>query len=180
MVLLPQDPKALFTEITLREELEETLGDVEMEEVCRTRAVEAMLCQIGLRGMEKQHPYDLSGGQQQMLALGKLLLLNPRILLLDEPTKGLDPEKKRELGAFLQGLCKQGVTIVMVSHDIEFCGRYATKCGMLFAGRLVGEGDRQSFFAGNQFFTTGANRIGGRFFPNAITCEEVVKAWKEL
>ncbi|MDD6193481.1 MAG: ATP-binding cassette domain-containing protein [Lachnospiraceae bacterium] len=180
MVLLPQNPKALFTEITVIEELEETLVGRGMEATRMREAAEMMLEQIGLQGMDKQHPYDLSGGQQQMLALGKMLLLKPKILLMDEPTKGLDPERKKELGDFLQGLCHRGVTILMVSHDIEFCGRYATGCGILFSGQLVGVDDRRSFFAGNQYFTTGANRMGRRFFPEAITCEEVVMACQDL
>lgn len=180
MVLLPQNPKALFTEITVQEELEEALVGSKMEMSSVEDAVKAMLCQVGLQGFEKQHPYDLSGGQQQMLALGKLLLLEPKVLLMDEPTKGLDPERKAELGRFLQALCDTGVTILMVSHDVEFCARYATRCGMLFSGRLVAVDDRRSFFAGNQYFTTGANRMARRYFPEAITCDEVVNTCKDL
>ena len=180
MVLLPQNPKALFTEITVIEELEETLAGLDMETSYVREAAENMLAQVGLQGMEKRHPYDLSGGQQQMLALGKMLLLKPKILLMDEPTKGLDPERKRGLGEFLQDLCNTGVTIFMVSHDIEFCGRYGTRCGMLFSGKLVGVDDRAGFFGGNQYFTTGANRMGRSFFPGAITCEEVVEACQVL
>lgn len=180
MVLLPQNPKALFTEITVQEELEEALAGLKLDDAYIKDAVQAMMVKIGLQGMERQHPYDLSGGQQQMLALGKLLLLKPKVLLMDEPTKGLDPERKTELGRFLQELCDTGVTILMVSHDVEFCARYATRCGMLFSGRLVAVDDRRSFFAGNQYFTTGANRIGRKYFSEAITCDEVVEVCKDL
>lgn len=180
MVLLPQNPKALFTEITVQEELEEALAGIRLEESHSKDLAQEMMAQIGLQGMEKQHPYDLSGGQQQMLALGKLLLLKPRVLLMDEPTKGLDPERKNALGEFLQELCGSGVTILMVSHDVEFCARFASQCGMLFSGRVVGVDNRRSFFAGNQYFTTAANRMARRHFPEAITCHEVVDICKDL
>ena len=180
MVLLPQNPKALFTEITVQEELEEALAGIRLEESHSKDLAQEMMAQIGLQGMEKQHPYDLSGGQQQMLALGKLLLLKPKILLMDEPTKGLDPERKNALGEFLQELCGSGVTILMVSHDVEFCARFASQCGMLFSGRVVGVDNRRSFFAGNQYFTTAANRMARRHFPEAITCHEVVDICKDL
>lgn len=180
MVLLPQNPKALFTEITVREELKEALAGQKVDETYIEDAVRSMIAQVGLQGMEKQHPYDLSGGQQQMLAMGKLLLLKPKIMLLDEPTKGLDPEKKHELGLFLQDLCGTGVTLFMVSHDVEFCAQFATRCGMLFSGRVVGADNRRSFFAGNQYFTTAANRMGRRYFPEAITWDEVVDICKDL
>lgn len=180
MVLLPQNPKALFTEITVQEELEEALAGIRHEESHSKDLAQEMMAQIGLQGMEKQHPYDLSGGQQQMLALGKLLLLKPRVLLMDEPTKGLDPERKQGLGKFLQELCDTGVTIFMVSHDVEFCAEFAGQCGMLFSGRIVGVDNRRSFFAGNQYFTTAANRMARGHFPEAITCHEVVEICKDL
>lgn len=180
MVLLPQNPKALFTEITVQEELEEALAGIRLEESHSKDLAQEMMAQIGLQGMEKQHPYDLSGGQQQMLALGKLLLLKPRVLLMDEPTKGLDPERKQGLGKFLQELCDTGVTIFMVSHDVEFCAEFAGQCGMLFSGRIVGVDNRRSFFAGNQYFTTAANRMARGHFPEAITCHEVVEICKDL
>lgn len=182
MVLLPQDPKALFTEITVKEELMEALEPVAlpegaMEEAERERLAVEMMERLELVGCAKQHPYDLSGGQQQRLALGKLLLLRPKILLLDEPTKGLDPEGKTALGELLSQLCGEGMTIVTVSHDIEFCSRFARRCGMLFHGEMTGVGEIHDFFRGNYFFTTAANRIAKAWFPDAITCEEVLEQW---
>ena len=156
------------------------MAGIRLEESHSKDLAQEMMAQIGLQGMEKQHPYDLSGGQQQMLALGKLLLLKPRVLLMDKPTKGLDPERKNALGEFLQELCGSGVTNLMVSHDVEFCARFASQCGMLFSGRVVGVDNRRSFFAGNQYFTTAANRMARRHFPEAITCHEVVDICKDL
>ncbi len=90
--------------------------------------------------LRKANPYDLSGGEQQRLALGKILLLKPKILLLDEPTKGLDPFFKRTLAGILRKLVENDVTIFMVSHDIEFCAEYADQCAMFFDGDIVSVG----------------------------------------
>jgi len=126
----------------------------------------------------KRHPYDLSGGEQQKVALAKLLLLKPKIVLLDEPTKGLDAESKEGLGKILKNLCSKDVAIVLVTHDIEFAAEYADKCAMMFDGDIVSEGNSNEFFAGNNFYTTAANRIARGIFPNAVTCEEVIKLCK--
>ncbi len=128
--------------------------------------------------MRKSHPYDLSGGEQQRLALGKILLLDPKILLLDEPTKGLDPFFKITLAGILKKLTASGVTIFMVSHDVEFCAEYADRCAMFFDGDVVSEGTPKEFFAGNSFYTTSANRIVRMWFPEGITWEEVAN-WAE-
>lgn len=178
MVYLPQDPKALFVEITVQEELEEIINDLPLSEMERSEKVSAMLVKLGLQGKEKQHPYDLSGGQQQMLAIGKLLLLEPKVILLDEPTKGLDPETKHSVGEFLKGLQKEGTTLVMVSHDVEFCAEFADRCGLLFQGQLVAASETRMFFCGNQFFTTAANRIARKFCNDVLTCREVIALWQ--
>ena len=137
------------------------------------KKIEAMLERMEIIHLRKSHPYDLSGGEQQRLALGKILLLEPTIILLDEPTKGLDPFFKITLAGILKKLTVSGVTIFMVSHDIEFCAEYADRCAMFFDGDVVSEGTPKEFFAGNSFYTTAANRIVRRWFPEGITWEEV-------
>ncbi len=179
LVMLPQEPKSLFTEITVEEELTEVLENIalsqkEQEETCRV-----MLHTLGLESLAKRHPYDLSGGEQQRLALGKLLLLRPSILLLDEPTKGLDPQYKISLAEILCKYQQTGMTILMVSHDVEFCSTYANRCGMFFDGQVIAVSETHAFFGGNNFYTTAANRIARKWFPQAITSEEVVKQWQE-
>ena len=98
-----------------------------------------------------RHPYDLSGGEQQRAALAKILLLNPDVLLLDEPTKGLDAEFKQVFGQILRTLQASGVAILMVSHDIEFCAKYADRCALFFDGNIVTESTPKTFFSGNSF-----------------------------
>ena len=112
-----------------------------------------------------RHPYDLSGGEQQRAALGKVLLHQPDILLLDEPTKGLDAAFKQSFAAILSTLTAAGTTVVMVSHDVAFCARYAHRCALFFDGSIVAEGTPRDFFSGNSFYTTSANRMAGTSAP---------------
>lgn len=171
--MLPQNPQALFTEITVEEELLEALYYTSLPDREKILQIEDMLTLMEIEHLRKANPYDLSGGEQQRLALGKILLLKPELLLLDEPTKGLDPFFKRTLAQILRKLTEKGVTIFMVSHDIEFCAEYADRCAMFFDGDIVSEGRPQEFFSGNSFYTTTANRIVREWNPKAITCEEV-------
>jgi energy-coupling factor transport system ATP-binding protein len=121
----------------------------------------------------------LSGGEQQRAALVKILLTNPKLLLLDEPTKGLDCFFKEIFADILCKLKTQGITIVMVSHDVEFCARHADRIGMFFDGALMSTNTPRRFFSQNSFYTTAANRMSRHLFPNAITNEDVIALCRE-
>lgn len=177
---LPQNPQALFTETTVYKELMDVFSCDKLSPDEKDNHVCEMLNAMNLEQLRETHPYDLSGGEQQRLALGKLLLLNPKILLLDEPTKGIDPFFKRTLADILKRLCAQGVTILMVTHDIEFSATFADRCAMFFDGEIVSVGEPKEFFAGNSFYTTSANRLANAWFPEAITWEEVAKKCEEI
>lgn len=178
LAMVPQNPQALFTELSVEEELLEAVYYLKMPDEVKAEKIENMLSLMEIEHLRKAHPYDLSGGEQQRLALGKILLLEPKILLLDEPTKGLDPFFKITLAGIFKKLTQAGVTIFMVSHDVEFCAEYADRCAMAFDGDVVSVGTPTEFFAGNNFYTTAANRIARRWFPRAVTWEEVAK-WVE-
>ncbi len=120
------------------------------------------------------HPYDLSGGEQQRVALAKVLLTRPKILLLDEPTKGIDNFFKLRFSKILRDLRERGVTILMVSHDVEFCARYADFVSMFFDGGVVTTNTPEKFFS-KQFYTTAANRMSRHVFEDAITNEDVIE-----
>lgn len=168
-VLLPQNPQTLFCSATVRDDLLTALPDA-----ARVDAV-ARVCR--LEGLMERHPYDLSGGEQQRAALAKALLSDPDVLLLDEPTKGLDAQFKAALGALLGTLLARGKSILLVSHDVEFCARYAHRCALLFDGAVAAEGTPRAFFSGNCFYTTAANRIARALLPEAVTVEDVVAAF---
>ena len=171
--MLPQNPQALFTEITCEEELLEALHYMKISDREKIDSVNRMLDLMEISHLRKSHPYDLSGGEQQRLALGKILLLKPDILLLDEPTKGLDPFFKITLSGIIRKLNEDGVSILMVSHDIEFCAEYADRCAMFFDGGVISTGTPHEFFRGNSFYTTSSNRMARQWYPDAITWEEV-------
>lgn len=174
LAMLPQNPQALFTEISVEEELLESLYYYKFSDDEKVDMVEYMLSLMEISHLRKSHPYDLSGGEQQRLALGKILMLKPKIILLDEPTKGLDPFFKLSLAKILEKLCQDGVTIFMVSHDIEFCAQFAHRCGLFFDGEIVAINEPKEFFKGNNFYTTSANRIVRNWYPDGVTWEEVL------
>ncbi|MEG2118820.1 MAG: ATP-binding cassette domain-containing protein, partial [Pseudoflavonifractor sp.] len=174
--VLPQNPQALFVKKTVELDLYEMLSDRKMSKEEKARRVAAVVNLCGLTRLLTQHPYDLSGGEQQRAALAKVLLLKPRILLLDEPTKGMDSYFKEKFGKILKQLQAEGTTILMVSHDIEFCARYADRCAMFFDGSVVTQGPPRAFFSGNSFYTTAANRMARHLIPDAITAEDVIAA----
>ena len=163
--LLPQDPRTLFLKKTVEEDL---------LDVCRDRAAVERVCSLcGVTGLLGRHPYDLSGGEQQRAALAKVLLLEPDVLLLDEPTKGLDAAFQDQLAEILNRLLARGVAIVMVSHDVAFCADHAHRCALFFQGSVAAEGSPRDFFSGNRFYTTAAGRMARDILPGAVTARDV-------
>ena len=117
----------------------------------------------------------LSGGQRQGVAIARAMRKPGSLLLLDEPTKGLDAFFKDKLARLLRSLTARGTTVLMVSHDVEFCASYADWCALFFDGNVVTTNPPRQFFASNSFYTTAANRISRGFFENVVTVEEVVE-----
>ena len=184
--VLPQNPQSMFIKKTVKADLYSIIGGSSEKQSAeytadmkKTQAVGGIASLTRLDGLLERHPYDLSGGEQQRLALAKVLLLRPRILLLDEPTKGLDAEYKQELGGILKKLQEHGISILMISHDVEFVAEYADRVGLLFEGNIVTSKPAREFFAGNNFYTTAANRMARHYFPKAVTAGEVAQCLKE-
>lgn len=166
---LAQNPQSLFTELSAWEELL-VMGE---DHAGFREEAEEMMRFLDLWEVRENHPMDLSGGEKQRLALGKILLRKPDILFLDEPTKGLDAAFKEQLRKLFGQMREQGITVVMVSHDLEFCAACATRCGLLFDGSLVSYGNTRDFFAGNSFYTTAVGRITQGLLPDCLLCEDV-------
>ena len=177
--VLPQDPTTLFVRKTVEEDLYEVLEEQNQIKTffgeTRQEIWQNVIALLGIEDLLKKHPYDLSGGEQQKAALAKVLLRQPAILLLDEPTKGLDAGSKKRLGELLVGLSQKKVTILMVSHDIEFCAKYATKTGLFFDGNIASMQDTKEFFVENHFYTTAANRMCRNFFPDVVTVRDAIR-----
>ena len=171
---LPQNPQMLLVKKNVREELLSVFPGKKLSEVAEKIGEMVALCR--LEGLLDRHPFDLSGGEQQRTALAKVLLQNPEVLLLDEPTKGVDNDFKITFAQILKELTERGVCIIMVSHDVEFCAQYADRCGLFFDGGIVTMDAPQPFFAGKSFYTTAANRMARHLLPNAVTPEDVIVA----
>lgn len=160
LALLPQDVQTLFLCSTVAEELQSVHADTAGFPMDFTPLL-------------NRHPYDLSGGEQQALALCKALAARPRLLLLDEPTKGLDACARERMTALLQALRAQGLTVLCVTHDVAFAAACADRCALFFRGEAVSCGEPHAFFAGNHYYTTAANRMARGVCDTAICAEEV-------
>lgn len=179
--VMPQNPQSIFLKKTVLEDLYSVIGGRKEKpsseypiSMKKEKAIEGIVSLTHLEGLLERHPYDLSGGEQQRLALAKVLLLRPKILLMDEPTKGMDAEYKEELGSILKKLQAHGMAIFMISHDVEFVAEYADTTGLFFEGNIVTSKKTRDFFAGNNFYTTAANRMARGLFPEAVTGKDVV------
>lgn len=176
--LLPQDISVLFVKDSVIDELKEvkkkngeTPSDEEINKTAELFEIDNLL---------KSHPFDLSGGEQEKLAIAKILLTEAEIYLFDEPTNGMDPTFKIKFGEIIRELKKSGKTFIIVSHDIEFSATFADRCVMIFDGRVVSDSEPREFFSGNSFYTTTANRIVRSVFPDCILTKEAWKKCKEL
>lgn len=174
--MLPQNVRNVFTKQTVLEELEEcgwkkdensalnenVFLSAEKELKKNASLTEDSILQNAIFSLKENflhHPYDLSGGEMQKLALAKILLQKPKILLLDEPTKGLDNAFKKEFSLLLKNLARSGISIVLVCHDLEFCAYTADFTGLMFEGRVCGLEKTSDFFEKNIFYTTARNRL---------------------
>lgn len=173
---LAQNPLLYFSHDTVAEELSTAAQHAGIAEP--EVAIAKLMQLLQLEGLEQKHPHDISGGQQQKTALAIVLLLNPDILLLDEPTKGLDPLAKIALAQQLLELRQAGHTIVIVTHDVEFAASYSSRCAMLFDGMITTTDVPSTFFSENVFYTTAVNRVVRDWLPGVLTAEEVLTLWR--
>ena len=160
LAFLPQEPVTMFVKESVREDLLQSGDKVTVENVSQRMGIEHLL---------DRHPWDLSGGEIQKCAFAKILLADPKIIVLDECTKGMDSFAKKALGDVLASLKAEGRTILLVTHDLEFAAQYCDRCGLLFDGKIVAEDNAVEFFSHNRFYTTAAARLTRGFFSGAVT-----------
>ncbi len=171
IALLPQNPQCLFLKNSVIEDLRYAAKKNNSQDL-----IDEMIDLCELEPLLQRHPYDLSGGEQQRAALAIVLLSKPDIILLDEPTKGIDAHFKIKLAEILKQLNKNGKTVIAVSHDIEFCAEFADRCAMLFNGSVIGCDTPRKFFGGNNYYTTSAAIMANGFIENALLTEDIIKA----
>ena len=175
--VLPQNPQSVFVKKTVYLDLMEILSDKNLSDKEAENKVMFIASLLRIEHILNSHPYDLSGGEQQRAALAKVLLTEPEILLLDEPTKGMDARFKEEFADILGELKAKGVTILMVTHDIEFAAEYSDRCGLMFDGSLTSVDTPGEFFKGKSFYTTSANRMARTVIPDAVTSDDIIRAF---
>lgn len=175
LTAMPQNPQNLFVKNTVRADLAELAALVGYGKTEQAQAVADVMAQTGVTDLAERHPYDLSGGEKQKVALAKVLLTRPKIVLLDEPTKGLDAYSKRQFAEVMARLKADGKTLVVVTHDVEFAAVVADRCAMFFDGKIVSVADKYAFFAENRYYTTAFARITRENFADAVTFERAVE-----
>ena len=173
--VLPQKCESLFGGYTVREDLDKSLTKSVPDKKARKERIDEVASFCGISHLLDRHPYDISGGELQRAALCMVLLKNPQILLLDEPTKGMDNLFKKQFAKKIKELNNSGVTVVMVSHDTEFCAEYCDECALIFDGICALQDETTRFFSQNFFYTTSANKIAREFFPLAVTERQVLQ-----
>ncbi|MEK5482474.1 ABC transporter ATP-binding protein [Viridibacillus sp. FSL R5-0888] len=178
LAVLPQDPLTLLVEKKVQLEFDSIIDVLGISKEAANVQLNEIITTLNIGHLLDSHPYDLSGGEQQKVALAKVLLLNPKIILLDEPTKGIDAYSKEIFAEVLQALKKRRVAVVMVTHDIEFSAQYSDRCAMFFDGNIVSEDEPKLFYSGNNFYTTAAHRMSRHLYDFAVTSEDVISLCK--
>ncbi|WP_298487088.1 ABC transporter ATP-binding protein [uncultured Ruminococcus sp.] len=160
LAFLPQEPVTMFVKESVREDLLQSADENAVKKIAERMEIEPLL---------DRHPWDLSGGEIQKCAFAKILLADPKIIVLDECTKGMDSFAKKALGGVLASLKAEGRTILLVTHDLEFAAENCERCGLLFDGKIAAEDNAVRFFSRNRFYTTAAARLTRGFFSGAVT-----------
>lgn len=176
-----QNPMIHFRFETVEEELNTEASEINSEnkEIIMDKKEKKDLIEFfEIENLLKKHPYDCSGGEQQKIAIVKSLLRKPDILFLDEPTKGLDPIFKKNLGDKFQKLQKNGLSIVMVTHDIDFAADYSSRSFLIFDGKIQVDTTPKDMFYNNNFYTTFVNRMVKNYIPNCVTLKDLKSIWK--
>lgn len=179
VAMLPQNPESVFLKSRVIDDYTELCKIKGIEKSDYEDKINSVAEKLGIKDLLENHPYDLSGGEIQKCALGKVLISEPKILLLDEPTKGVDAYSKLSLSKILQEIKSDGVTIITVTHDVEFASIVADRCGLFFDGEVLSSLVPQEFFSKNNFYTTASSRISRDKSANAVTVDDVVSLIKE-
>lgn len=161
---VPQWPAGLLFAADLRQELQITLRNLGRE-ADGALDPEAVLARLGLRQVAGRYPRDLSAGQRQRAALAAILVARPEVLLLDEPTLGMDPEAQEDLGRLLADLRREGAAVLVATHDVEFAARHAQRCVVLEDGRVTTAGPTGETLFSRPATRTALQRLTGRAWP---------------
>ncbi|MFC6346666.1 ABC transporter ATP-binding protein [Vagococcus carniphilus] len=175
---LPQQPLSMFVKESVKADYEsflKTMGYTNIEE-----SINGIADWFNITHLLEQHPYDLSGGELQLVALGKVLLLNPDVIFLDEPTKGVDIQNKNKIAHLLKEFSNKGKTVIIVTHDVDFSAKISDRCGLFFDRQMISVSDPITFFSNNYFYTTPINKMVKAYLPKVVTFDQAKKSWKVI
>jgi energy-coupling factor transporter ATP-binding protein EcfA2 len=165
---VPQDPNSLLFADTVRQELEFTRRAHSLPPVDTGH----WLAILGLSELGERYPRDLSVGERQRAALAAILVAEPMTLLLDEPTRGLDPLEKHALAGFLQAQTAQGHAVIMATHDVELAAECARRVVILSEGQVIVDGPARQVMSQSTTFASQVNKLFND--PNLLTVEDVL------
>jgi len=151
-----QNPNDYISKSTVYEELKFTMDNYN---AFNKEELEKVLRDLDIYELKDKNPRDLSGGQKQRVAIGSILVMKPKILLIDEPTRGLDLEIKNKLGRVLKNLNRNGTTIIMVTHDVDFACDFCKSFALMFNGEIVSKGSRDEVLSHGIYYTTSINKL---------------------
>ncbi len=177
IALLPQNPQSIFTEDTVREELESISKIVGHEN--SAEKIKEVSSEFEISHLLSSHPYDISGGEAQRVAIAKILLTDPDIILLDEPTKGMDAYCKNILADMIKRERARNKTIVIITHDVEFAAENADRCALLFDGKIISAENTRDFFSRNIYYTTAASRMTRAYYDSIVTLSQAIEICKK-
>ncbi|MDT2849120.1 energy-coupling factor transporter ATPase [Vagococcus carniphilus] len=175
VVYLPQQPLSMFVKESVKADYEsflKTMGYTNIEE-----SINGIADWFNISHLLEQHPYDLSGGELQLVALGKILLLDPDIIFLDEPTKGVDTQNKNKIAQLLKEFSDKGKTVIIVTHDVDFSAKLSSRCGLFFDRQMISISDPVTFFSNNYFYTTPVNKMVKNYLPKVVTFDQAKGSW---
>lgn len=175
---LPQQPLSMFVKESVKADYEsflKTMGYTNIEE-----SINGIADWFNITHLLEQHPYDLSGGELQLVALGKVLLLNPDVIFLDEPTKGVDIQNKNKIAHLLKEFSNKGKTVIIVTHDVDFSAKISDRCGLFFDRQMISISDPLTFFSNNYFYTTPINKMVKAYLPKVVTYDQAKESWQVI
>lgn len=168
LALVPQEPASVLFHSTVEAEIEDTLKGTG-----RAGSVDEALSEWRLESLRRAHPRDLSAGERQRAALASMLAGRPSVLLLDEPTRGMDYETKQVLVGNLRRRCREGAAVVLASHDVELVASCADRIVLLADGEIVAEGPARDVLTESITFSTQVNKLFGGGY---LTVEDVLQS----
>ena len=166
---LSQNPNDYLFQPTVADELQFTLTNLGLP---GSGSIDRTLEKLALESFRAINPRDLSSGERQRVALASVMVAGPKLLVLDEPTRGLDYALKERLGKLLQGIAGEGTTVLVVTHDVEFAAEYASRTVLLFDGRLAADGPKHQMLGGSMFYAPQISRLFRQIDDSVLTFRE--------